>query len=134
MTLRAIQEQNLIDDPLRLLRGLRFMAEQNLSLDPEAATWIQRHRHRLPEVAPERILSELQRLATNLGIEQQSIDTAMDADSPKQAMVELITAAEEAEDEDVLEGHEDVDAEHRQEPPRELRPLQKPLETTRRGA
>tara|TARA_B100000073_G_scaffold15809_2_gene12874 strand:- start:8623 stop:9846 length:1224 start_codon:yes stop_codon:yes gene_type:complete len=62
MTLRAIQEQNLIDDPLRLLRGLRFMAEQNLSLDPEAATWIHRHRHRLPEVAPERILSELQRL------------------------------------------------------------------------
>ena len=62
--LRAIQEQNLIDDPLRLLRGLRLMAEQKLNLDPEAATWIQRHRHRLPEVAPERILSELQRLVS----------------------------------------------------------------------
>ena len=62
--LRAIQEQNLIDDPLRLLRGLRLMAEQNLSLDPQTAAWIAEHHARLPEVAPERILSELQRLVS----------------------------------------------------------------------
>ena len=62
--LHAIAEQNLVDDPLRLLRGLRLMAEHNLSIDPQTATWIARHRHRLPTVAPERILSELQRLVS----------------------------------------------------------------------
>ena len=58
----AIREQNLIDDPLRLLRGLRLMAEQQLSLDERTGQWIAEHRERLPEVSPERILSELKRL------------------------------------------------------------------------
>ncbi|MFL0756081.1 MAG: CCA tRNA nucleotidyltransferase [Prochlorococcus sp.] len=58
----AIREQNLLDDPLRLLRGLRLMAE--LQLTPEAKTWSLIHCHHklLPQAAPERIQAELQRL------------------------------------------------------------------------
>jgi tRNA nucleotidyltransferase (CCA-adding enzyme) len=57
-----VREQNLIDDPLRLLRGLRLLAEIPLVLDTETGEWIQRHRQALVESAPERILAELQRL------------------------------------------------------------------------
>ena len=60
--LRAVSEQNLIDDPLRLLRGLRFLAEIPLMLDAQTGEWIQRHHQALVESAPERILAELQRL------------------------------------------------------------------------
>ena len=60
--LRAVCESNLTHDPLRLLRGGRLMAELPLELDPHTITWIQRHRERLQDAAPERILAELQRL------------------------------------------------------------------------
>ena len=60
--LRAVREQNLLDDPLRLLRGLRFLAEIPLVLDAQTGAWIQRHRQALVVSAPERILAELQRL------------------------------------------------------------------------
>ena len=62
--LAAVQEQNLIEDPLRLLRGLRLMAEIPLTLEDRTATWIHCHRARLSDAAPERILAELQRLVT----------------------------------------------------------------------
>ena len=58
----AIRENNLKDDPLRLLRGLRLMAEIPLRLDPQTRTWIRCHRNLLGQSAPERILAELQRL------------------------------------------------------------------------
>ena len=61
-TLVAVCETNLTDDPLRLLRGLRLMAEIPLQLEPQTAQWIALHRGRLTTAAPERILSELQRL------------------------------------------------------------------------
>ena len=38
--LTAVSEGNLRDDPLRLLRGLRLMAEISLVLDPTTASWI----------------------------------------------------------------------------------------------
>ena len=59
----VVHEQNLLDDPLRLLRGLRLMAE--LQLTAEAQTWALIHRHHklLPQAAPERIQAELQRIA-----------------------------------------------------------------------
>ena len=60
--LRAVRESNLVDDPLRLLRGLRLMAEIPVAMDPATAAWIHRHRHSLRNAAPERILNELQRL------------------------------------------------------------------------
>ena len=58
----AVCEQNLIEDPLRLLRGLRLLAEIPLVLDAETETWIKWHRQALVKSAPERILAELQRL------------------------------------------------------------------------
>ena len=60
--LRAVRESNLVDDPLRLLRGLRLLAEIPLAMEPTTATWIHRHRRALTNAAPERILNELQRL------------------------------------------------------------------------
>ncbi|WP_390128742.1 CCA tRNA nucleotidyltransferase [Synechococcus sp. HIMB2401] len=60
--LTAVSEANLIDDPLRLLRGLRLMAEIPLTISSQTMAWIERHAARLPEAAPERILAELQRL------------------------------------------------------------------------
>ena len=48
--------------PLRLLRGLRLMAEIPLTISSQTMAWIERHAARLPEAAPERILAELQRL------------------------------------------------------------------------
>ncbi len=60
--LRAIAEANLLDDPLRLLRGLRLAAELGFSLTPETWDWIVRHRAALVTVAGERVLAELLRL------------------------------------------------------------------------
>ncbi len=59
----AISEANLLDDPLRLLRGVRLACELAFSIAP--ATWelIRRHRQRITAVAGERVLAELERLA-----------------------------------------------------------------------
>ncbi|MCX5948054.1 MAG: CCA tRNA nucleotidyltransferase [Cyanobacteria bacterium] len=61
--LRAIREANLLEDPLRLLRGVRLAAELNFRLEPLTHSWIGRHHQRLAEVAGERVLAELERLA-----------------------------------------------------------------------
>lgn len=61
--LRAISETNLLEDPLRLLRGVRLAAELNLVLEPRTQAWIGRHHQRLQAVAGERVLAELERLA-----------------------------------------------------------------------
>ena len=60
--LTAVSEANLTDDPLRLLRGLRLAAEIPLTICSQTMGWIELHAARLPKAAPERILSELQRL------------------------------------------------------------------------
>ena len=60
--LTAVSEANLTDDPLRLLRGLRLAAEMPLTISSQTMGWMKCHAARLPEAAPERILSELQRL------------------------------------------------------------------------
>ena len=60
--LTAVSEANLTDDPLRLLRGLRLTAEIPLTISNQTMGWIEHHASRLPEAAPERILSELNRL------------------------------------------------------------------------
>lgn len=60
----AISEANLIDDPLRLLRGVRLASELSMRLAPRSLDWIRQHRQRLPAVAPERVLAELWKLAT----------------------------------------------------------------------
>ncbi|MBM5815369.1 MAG: CCA tRNA nucleotidyltransferase [Cyanobacteria bacterium K_Offshore_surface_m2_239] len=60
--LRAIAEANLLDDPLRLLRGPRLAAELGFTMTPETWDWTVRHRARLGSVAGERVLAELLRL------------------------------------------------------------------------
>lgn len=61
----AVAEQNLLDDPLRLLRGLRLASQLDFKLEERTLNWIRLHHARLPEVAPERVLGELEKLATS---------------------------------------------------------------------
>ena len=63
-SLVAISEANLLDDPLRLLRGVRLASELEMRLEADTAALIQRHGHQLTSVAPERVLAELWKLAT----------------------------------------------------------------------
>lgn len=68
--LAAISEANLIDDPLRLLRGIRLATELAFGLAPETWGWIRQHHGRLGDVAGERVLAELERLAAAVGGER----------------------------------------------------------------
>ena len=63
-SLVAISEANLLDDPLRLLRGVRLASELEMRLEADTAALIQRHGHQLTSVAPERVLAQLWKLAT----------------------------------------------------------------------
>ncbi|MEB3255275.1 MAG: CCA tRNA nucleotidyltransferase [Synechococcaceae cyanobacterium] len=58
----AIREANLLDDPLRLLRGVRLAAELDFTIEPATWGWIAQHHGRLAAVAGERVLAELERL------------------------------------------------------------------------
>jgi tRNA nucleotidyltransferase (CCA-adding enzyme) len=59
----AVAEQNLLDDPLRLLRGLRLAGELGFEVEPRSLAWLQQHHHTLAAVAGERVLAELEKLA-----------------------------------------------------------------------
>lgn len=59
----AVGEANLLDDPLRLLRGIRLAAQLDFGLETGTWAWIQRHHQRLAGVAGERVLAELDKLA-----------------------------------------------------------------------
>ena len=59
----AVSEANLLDDPLRLLRGLRLSAELGFQLAAETRQWIAQHHSALASVAGERVLTELEKLA-----------------------------------------------------------------------
>ena len=59
----AVAEANLLDDPLRLLRGLRLAGELGFQLEPRTQGWIERHSEALNRVAGERVLAELEKLA-----------------------------------------------------------------------
>ena len=61
--LRALGEANLLEDPLRLLRGVRLACELGFSIEAQTLAWIRAHQRRLIEVAGERVLAELERLA-----------------------------------------------------------------------
>ena len=58
----AISEINLIDDPLRLLRGIRFIGELNFSFDAKTKAYITKHKNLLTLVSPERVQLELKKL------------------------------------------------------------------------
>ena len=59
----AVAEANLLDDPLRLLRGLRLASELEFRLEPRTRAWILQHGPRIESVAGERVLAELEKLA-----------------------------------------------------------------------
>jgi tRNA nucleotidyltransferase/poly(A) polymerase len=55
----AISENNLIDDPLRMLRAYRFSAQMNGSVDSQTRKIIKRHHKKIHSVSPERITLEI---------------------------------------------------------------------------
>ncbi|GLV59482.1 polynucleotide adenylyltransferase [Dictyobacter sp. S3.2.2.5] len=58
-TLRATTEAVFKQDPLRLLRAMRFARQYQLTIEPETARYIARDASLLPQVARERIHEEL---------------------------------------------------------------------------
>lgn len=67
-TLRMVREENFIDDPLRMLRAVRFAAIRQMQLDDQTADAIRRHAVRIIDAAPERVRAELdQMLAADAG-------------------------------------------------------------------
>lgn len=68
--LRALSEANLLDDPLRLLRGIRLASELAFAIEARTWAWICDHHGRLDGVAGERVLVELERIAATATGEQ----------------------------------------------------------------
>ena len=65
--LMAVAEANLLDDPLRLLRGVRLASELGFALEPQPQHWLEHHHACLAAVAGERVLAELEKLAASPG-------------------------------------------------------------------
>lgn len=59
--IRLIGEKNLLDDPLRGLRCIRFAVQLGYSLDEHTRTLVSKHAETLAEAAPERIKYEFLR-------------------------------------------------------------------------
>ena len=55
----AISEKNLIDDPLRILRGFRLMCELDFELDNRTKRFLKNNVNKLSNVAPERVKMEI---------------------------------------------------------------------------
>ena len=59
----AISEKNLLDDPLRLLRGFRLMCELDFELEKTTKRFLKNNVEKLNNVAPERIKMEVLKIA-----------------------------------------------------------------------
>jgi tRNA nucleotidyltransferase/poly(A) polymerase len=69
--LRAIKKKNLEDDPVRLVRGARFLAQhRELKLDPQTADWIVSLAPRVRRAPHERLGQELLKLVTGEAAER----------------------------------------------------------------
>ncbi len=60
--LRAISRENLRDDPLRLLRAYRLLAELDFVLEEKTRLWVRELAPEIEKVAPERIGAEIKAL------------------------------------------------------------------------
>jgi len=60
--LRTYSEENLLNDPLRILRCFRFVSELNFKIDPKLITFIKKNKDKLSLVAKERINYEIQKI------------------------------------------------------------------------
>ncbi len=58
-TIVAISEKNLLDDPLRILRGFRLMCELDFKLEKKTKRFLKNNVDKLSNVAPERIKMEI---------------------------------------------------------------------------
>jgi poly(A) polymerase len=58
-TVRAVSDRSFQDDPVRLLRAVRLVAQLGFSLDQNTHNLIERDAHLLSTVAPERLRDEL---------------------------------------------------------------------------
>ena len=61
----AISERNLIDDPLRIIRGFRLMCELNFELEGKTKLFIKNNVDKLSNVAPERIKMEILKIVNS---------------------------------------------------------------------
>ena len=61
----AINEKNLIDDPLRILRGFRLMCELDFELEEKTKILIKNNVDKLSNVAPERIKMEILKIVNS---------------------------------------------------------------------
>ena len=61
-TIRAVSEENIIDDPLRILRAYRFAAQLNFSVEEKTSELIKKHKLLINNVSVERITQELIKL------------------------------------------------------------------------
>lgn len=57
--IRAINEKSLIDDPIRLLRGVRMSASLSFAIDPNTADRIEQHSALIQSASAERVRDEL---------------------------------------------------------------------------
>ena len=60
--LRCFRDENLLDDPLRILRCFRFVSELNFHIEPRILGFIELNKFRLKTVSAERIQYELKRI------------------------------------------------------------------------
>ena len=60
--LRTNSNQNLLDDPLRILRCFRFVSELDFNIDINLITFIKTYKNKLSLIASERINYEIQRI------------------------------------------------------------------------
>jgi putative nucleotidyltransferase with HDIG domain len=60
--LRACSQQSIFDDPIRILRAVRFSVEFDLSIQPETLQFIRQAAEFLPEESAERLRDELFRI------------------------------------------------------------------------
>ncbi len=60
--LRTYSENNLLKDPLRILRCFRFVSELNFKIDLKLVNFIKKNKEKLPLVAKERIYFEIQKI------------------------------------------------------------------------
>lgn len=58
-TIRSISQDNLIEDPLRILRAFRFATTLDAVIEPQTMQWLKAHAQKLSLVAAERINGEL---------------------------------------------------------------------------
>lgn len=60
--IRAVREENLIEDPIRILRGFRFIGELNFTPEEKTLEWFHQYRHLVRKTAGERISEEIKKI------------------------------------------------------------------------